>query len=69
MKIILQDDTEAFTPITLTIVIESRKEAQTLYELGNYGHRIETFMGESYRPHLPYDEVLTHFYNELKEQF
>jgi hypothetical protein len=65
MKLTIQDPKKAFTPITLTMIIESREEAETLFELGNRGHRVEELLKNNGAPSLPYDAVLTYFYNQL----
>jgi len=69
MKITIQEPKEIFTPITLTLVIESREEAETLFELGNRGHRVEELLKDDGAPSLPYDAVLTHFYKQLDRAY
>ena len=66
MKLSSISHSNNFKPITITITIETPEEAQTLYQLGNYGTHIQDMMTEKkFAPKLPYDDVLTAIYNEL----
>lgn len=55
-----------FKPITLTITLESSDEARALYQLGNYSYNVQNAMLSNLNKDLPYEEVLSKIYQELK---
>jgi len=69
MKLVLSNPKIKFQPIVMTLTIESAKEAEALFELGNLGHAIQKFVKEEYDEDLPIDAVLTPFYQQLEGQF
>jgi hypothetical protein len=67
MKITHNTTHPTFQPITLNVVLESQAEVDAFYQLGNYGTSVQDFMEKDLAPSLPYNEVLTYFYNALSQ--